>query len=240
VVETSARLEELRILLPEPVHGLQHVSAVLGIPRWWPTWARVGVVFAHDVGGSIEDPLLVHLQTQLTERRCLTLRFNFPFAEAGKRRPDSPQTLRRVMRGALAALARDPSAAPAKVFVGGMGLGALAAADLSAARVRVDGLCFLGFPLHPPDKPELASTEPLSRVVAPMLFVQGARDKRCDLGALKQRLTRVGAPTALHVCREADHHFRVLKKSGRTDAEVRDEVLAVVETWIHKTVGAPI
>jgi hypothetical protein len=240
VVETSARLEELRIPLPEPLHGLQHVSAVMGIPRWWPTGARVGVLLAHDLGGNYQDPLLAHLQAQLTERRCLTLRFNFPFAEAGKRRADSPQTLRRVMRSALAALARDPSAAPAKLFVGGMGLGATAAADLSAARVRVDGLCFLGFPLHPPGRPELAHAEPLSRVVAPMLFVQGARDRRCDLAALKQRLSRVGAPTALHVCREADHHFHVLKKSGRTDAEVRDEVLAVVETWIHKTVGAPI
>jgi len=240
VVETSARLEELRIPLPEPVHGLQHVSAVLGIPRWWPTGARVGVVWAHDAGSSLADPLLAHLQAQLTERRCLTLRFNFPFAEAGTRRPDPQQTLRRVMRSAIAALGRDPSAAPGKLFVGGMGLGALAAADLSAARVRVDGLCFLGFPLHPPDRPALANTEPLSRVVAPMLFVQGARDRRCDLATLKQRLSHVGAPTALHVCPEADHRFRVLKKSGRSDAEVRDEVLAVVETWIHKTVGAPI
>lgn len=237
MVETSARFEELRIALPDPVHGLRDVSAVLGTPRWWPTGARIGVVLAHDTRGTFEDPLLVHLHQQLTELRCLSLRFNFPFAEAGKKRPDPVPVLRRAYRAAVAALGRDPSAAPAHLFVGGMGLGARAAADLAAARMRVDGLIFLGFPLHPSKKPEEAQAEELYRAVCPMLFVQGTRDRYCDLDALQRSLTRVGAPTSLHVCREADHQLRVLKKSGRTVEEVHAEVLAVVDTWIQKVVG---
>jgi predicted alpha/beta-hydrolase family hydrolase len=71
-----------------------------------------------------------------------------------------------------------------------------------------------------------------------MLFVQGTRDRRCDLEALQRVLTRVGAPTALHVCREADHQLRVLKKSGRTEDEVHAEVLGVVDAWIQKVVDA--
>jgi predicted alpha/beta-hydrolase family hydrolase len=237
VVETSARFEELRIPLPDPVHGLRDVSAVLGTPRWWPTGARVGVVLAHDLGASYQEPLLVHLQQQLTERRCLTLRFNFPFAEAGKRRPDPVHLLRRVLRAAVGALARDPSAAPAHLFLGGMGLGARTAAEVAAARLRADGLLFLGFPLHPADQPERAQADELFRVVSPMLFVQGSRDRRCDLAALQRVLSRVGAPTALHVCREADHQLRVLKKSGRSDGEVRGEILGVVDAWIQKVAG---
>ena len=237
MVETSARFEELRVPLPDPVHGLRDVSAVLGTPRWWPTGARVGVVLAHDTGGSYQDPLLVHLHQQLTERRCLCLRMNFPFAEAGKRRPDPPQVLRRALRMAVAALARDPSAAPAHLFLGGIGLGARTAAEVAAARLRVDGLLFLGFPLHPPGRPEAAAADELFRAVSPMLFVQGTRDRRCDLAALQRVLSRVGAPTALHLCREADHQLRILKKSGRTDAEVRDEVLGVVDAWIQKVVA---
>ena len=238
MVETSARMEELRIPLPDPVHGLRDVSAVLGTPRWWPTGARIGVVLAHDTKGDLSDPLLVHLHEQLIERRCLCLRFNFPFAEAGKRRPDPVQVLRRAYRAAVAALARDPSAAPAHLFVGGIGLGARAAADVAAARLRVDGLIFLGFPLHPPNRPEEAQADELYRAVSPMLFVQGTRDRCCDLDALQRVLTRVGAPTALHVCREADHQLRVLKKSGRTPEEVHAEVLGVVGNWIQKVVGA--
>jgi len=238
VVETSARFEELRIPLPDPVHGLRDVSAVLGTPRWWPTGARIGVVLAHDTKGNYQDPLLVHLLEQLTERRCLSLRFNFPFAEAGKTRADPVQILRRAYRAAVAALGRDPSAAPAHLFIGGIGIGARAAADVAAARLRVDGLLFLGFPLHPPNHPEQAQADELYRAVSPMLFVQGTRDRSCDLEALQRVLTRVGAPTALHVCREADHQLRVLKKSGRSEEEIRAEVLGVVDAWIQKVVGA--
>ena len=238
MVETSARFEELRIPLPDPVHGLRDVSAVLGTPRWWPTGARIGVVLAHDAKGTFQDPLLVHLHEQLTERRCLCLRFNFPFAEAGKTRADPVHVLRRAYRAAVGALARDPSAAPAHLFIGGIGLGARAAADVAAARLRVDGLLFLGFPLHPPNRPEEAQADELYRAVSPMLFVQGTRDRSCDLDALQRVLTRVGAPTALHVCREADHQLRVLKKSGRSEEEIRAEVQGVVDAWIQKVVGA--
>ncbi len=238
MVETSARFEELRIPIPDPAHGLRDVSAVLGTPRWWPTGARIGVVLAHDARGDMSDPLLVHLQEQLTERRCLSLRFNFPFAEAGKTRADPIHVLRRTYRAAVAALARDPSAAPAHLFIGGMGLGARVAADLAAARLRVDGLLFLGFPLHPPKRPEEAQADELYRAVSPMLFVQGTRDRHCELDALQRALTRVGAPTALHVCHEADHRLRVLKKSGRTAEEIHAEVLGVVDAWIQKVVGA--
>jgi len=146
------------------------------------------------------------------------------------------QVLRRAYRAAVAALARDPSAAPAHLFIGGMGIGARAAADVAAARLRVDGLIFLGFPLHPPNRPEEAQADELYRAVSPMLFVQGTRDSQCDLDALRRVLTRVGAPTALHICREADHRLHVLKKSGRTEEEVHAEVLDVTEAWIQKVV----
>jgi predicted alpha/beta-hydrolase family hydrolase len=101
----------------------------------------------------------------------------------------------------------------------------------------VDGLIFLSFPLHPQDKPERVQAEELFRVVSPMLFIQGTRDRQCDLDALTQTLSRVGAPTALHVCAEADRHFRVARKSGRSVEEVRDEVLAVADNWIQKVLG---
>jgi hypothetical protein len=182
--------------------------------------------------------LLARLHQQLTEHRCLSLRFNFPFAEAKKRRPDAPQVLRRALRAAVEVLARDPSGAPANLFLIGMGLGARTAADLAASRLRVDGLAFLGFPLHPPERPEQAQADQLFRAVSPILFVQGDRDRRCDLRTLQRLLGRVGAPTALHAIREADHRFRVLKKSGRTSEEVGEEVFAVVESWIQKVAGA--
>jgi predicted alpha/beta-hydrolase family hydrolase len=238
VVEPSARVEPVKISLPEPVHGLSEVSAVLGVPRWWPTGSRVSIVLAHGAGSDISDPLMEFLHRELTERRFLTLLFNFPFAEAKKRRPDPMRVLRRTYRAAITALARDPTAAPAHLFLGGAGLGGQVAADLAGSRVRIDGLFLLGFPLHPPGKPDEVKADELFRVVSPALFLQGTRDRRCDLDVLRRTRARVGAPPPRHVCQEADHRFKVLKKSGRTQEEVRAELLSVIDEWIQKVLEA--
>ncbi|NNL65518.1 MAG: hypothetical protein HKP30_04690 [Myxococcales bacterium] len=237
MVEPSARFEEIKIPLPDPVHGLEEVSAVLGIPRWWPTGARVSVVLCHGAGGSQDEPIIESLHRELTEQRYLSLRFNFPFAEAGKRRPDDGLVLRRTLRAAIGMLARDPTAAPAHLFLVGRGLGAEVAAELSVSRLRADGLALLGYPLHAAGKSEDAEADQLYRVVAPMLFMAGTRDRYCDLDALRRTLSRVGAPTHLHTVEEADHLFKVLKKSGRTQEEVNAEMLGVIDGWIEQVLG---
>ena len=219
MVEPASRYEEIKIPLSEPIHGLEAVSAVLGVPRWWPTGSRVGVVIAHGATGDMNSEAIEGLHRSLTERRYFSLRFNFPFAEAGKRKPDSLPVLRRTMRAALGALGRDP------------------AADLAAARVRVDGLFLLAYPLHPPGKPEEREPEQLFRIVAPALFVQGDRDATCDVETLRQTLVRVGAPTVLRVIGEADRQFKVLKKSGRTQAEMMEQMTNALDEWIQSILG---
>ncbi len=240
MVEPSARFEEVKIPLSDPVHGLEEVSGVLGIPRWWPTGSRVSVVIGHGSTDDMDDPMLEHLHRELTERRYLCLRFNFPFAEAKKRRVDSPTVLRRCLRAAIGALGRDPTAAPAHLFLGGKGLGGQTAAELSATRVRVDGLFLMAYPLHPQGKPDEPQPEQLFRVVSPLLFLQGDRDRTCELDVLRRTLVRVGAPTTLHVTEEADRHFRVLKKSPRSDEEVREELVETMDDWIQKVLGGVI
>ena len=194
----------------------------------------MSVVIAHGAGRDMDDPAIENLHRELTERHYLTLRFNQPFAEAKKRNPDSIQVLRRTLRSAVAILAADPTAAPAHLFLGGKGLGAQVAADLAGSRIRVDGVFFLGYPLHASKQPEAVQAEQLYRIISPILFVQGTRDRFCDIDVLRQTLTRVGAPTMLQVCREADQHFKVLKKSNRVDEDVRAEILNAVDSWITK------
>ena len=234
MVEPSARFEDLKIPVREEIHGLSEVSGVLGTPRWWPTGSRVGVVLAHDSSSDMNDPMVEALHRNLTEQRYLTLRFNFPFAEAQKKRPDAMPVLRRTLQAAIGALARDPTAAPAHLFLGGTGLGAQVAAELSTSRVRVDGLMLLAYPLHPSGKPEKARPDQLYRIVSPLLFVQGTRDRRCDLDLLRRILIRVGAPTTLHMSDEADHRFNVPKRGNRDPEDVHQELLMTVDTWIQK------
>lgn len=236
-MEPAARYEELKIPVPSEDGGLE-VSGVLGIPEWWPSGARVGVVLAPGNTGRCDEPLVEELHRELTERKFLSLRFNFPFGETGKKRPDPMLTLRQTYRAAVQMLSADPTSAPAHVFIGGLGLGAKVASHVANLRIRVTGLFALGYPLHPSGKPEKADPEQLYRIITPMLFVQGSRAKNCDLEVLRTALARVGAPTALHVVDEADHLFKVTKKSGRTHEEVVTEVLTALETWFGKVVGA--
>jgi predicted alpha/beta-hydrolase family hydrolase len=235
VVEPSVRFEDVRIPLPEAVHGLQTVTGVLGIPEWWPTGSRIGIVLAQATPK--EDPLLESIQRGLTERTYLTLRFRFPYAEAGKKRPDPMPVLHRTYQSAVSILGRDPSAAPSHVFTGGKNLGALVAAHAATSRIRVEGVFFLGYPLHKQDKPDEVRADRLFRVISPMLFVQGARDRHCDLPTLRRTLARVGAPVQLHVVEDADHGFRVPRKSGRTPQEIETEIMTTLAGWIRSVLG---
>ena len=234
-MEPSSQFQEIQIRLPEPVHGLEHVQGVLGVPEWWPTGERIAVVFAHGGNSDLEDPLIVALCRALTARSYLTLRFNFPFAEAGMRSSaDSPLVLERGFRAALSVLGRDPAALPAHLFLGGVGIGARAAASLVADPVRADGLFLLGFPLHPADKPAQADPEVLFRSTSPMLFIQGERDRRCDGAALRKALRRVGAPMEVYDVAEADANFRVPRRATHTNEEIQAEVFAVLGNWMTR------
>jgi len=234
-MEPTTQFEEVQIPLTAPIHGCKSVSGVLGIPEWWPTGDRIAIVLAHGGPSNFEDPLLAALSGGLTEKGYLTLRFNCPFAEAGKRSSaDSPEILERGFRAALNALGRDPTALPARLFVGGLGLGGRVAAGLVADRLHADGLFLLGFQLHPQDRPEDSDPDILYRATTPMLFIQGTRDRRCNGAALRQALRRVGAPIELYDVKEADSAFHVSKKSGRTNEQVQRETFGVLSAWLTR------
>jgi predicted alpha/beta-hydrolase family hydrolase len=238
VVEQAPRFEELKIRLPEPISGVEEISAVLGIPEWWPTGSRVAVAIAHGSASNMDDPLITDIHRRLTEQKFLSLRFNFPFGEAGKRSgTDSAEAMDRAFRAAISVLGRDTTQAPAHLILCGKGTGAGAAARLATARLRIAGLFFLGFPLHPQDKKEKVQTESLYRITSPMLFVQGTRDRRCDVDTLRDSLRHVGASTNLHVVEEADQNFKVPKRSLRNEEEIRDEIFGVVHDWLGNVTG---
>lgn len=236
-MEPAARFDEVKIPLTPEHGGPEEVSGVLGVPEWWPSGARVGVVLAPGTTGRCDEPLLVNLHRALTERKYLSLRFNFPFGESSRKRPDPLPLLRQTCRAAMELLAADPTSAPAHLFIGGLSLGAKVASHVATERVRVSGVYALGYPLHTAGKPDQLDADVLYRIISPMLFVQGSKARNCDLDVLRRTLARVGAPTHLHVVDEADHLFKVAKKSGRTPEEVTEEILAALDAWFEKVVG---
>ncbi len=205
-MEQSAQFEQVTVRLPEPTLGVEEIRAVVGIPRWWPTGNRVAVAMAHDAGSSMDDPLLETLHRELAGHNFLTVRFNFPFAESGEPASKySAEMLERAFRAALSILGRNPSAAPAHLFLGGKGIGAWMAARLATQRLQLDGIFCLGYPLHAPGQPDRLQADYLYRLISPTLFVQGALDRRCELPALQKCLGRVGAPSTVEVIEGLDH-----------------------------------
>ena len=236
--DATPQFEEIKIPVPDRVHGLDTVTGILGIPEWWPTGSRVSVVLAR--ASTAPDPLIDSIQRELTAKKILTLSFPLPYMVAGKKTPDDMRILKRSYQAAVALLGQDPSAAPSHIFAGGKNIGALVAANAAtaAARMRIEGLFLLGFPLHKQDDPSEPRSEQLYRAVAPMLFVQGQRDRHCDLPTLRKTLARVGAPVQLHVVDETDHQLHVPKRAGRTQEQVNQEILATLEAWMRKTLGS--
>jgi hypothetical protein len=121
------------------------------------------------------------------------------------------------------------------LFAGGKSLGGrmTSTAAAQSGLPGVSGLVFLGFPLHAPGKPGRARADHLRGVALPMLFVQGTRDTLADLGELRPVLDALGERATLHVVDGGDHSFHVLKRSGRTDAQVLDEIAARVAQFVH-------
>jgi hypothetical protein len=196
-----------------------------------PDDARALYLLAHGAGAGMRHRFMDAIASALAERGIASLRYQFPYSEAGARRPDPPAVLEATVRAAVAAAAEVapglPIIAGGKSMGGRMTSGAAARAPLAG----VAGLVFLGFPLHRPKQPSEERAAHLSQVTVPMLFLQGTRDDLADLGLITGVCARLGSLATLHVVEGADHAFEVLKRSGRTDAEVLRELADTVATW---------
>ena len=234
-MEHAARFEEVQIQLPEPLGGVDQLSAVVGIPEWWPTGDRIAIAIAHGAGTDLNDPLVEAVHRQLAHCKYLTLRFNMPFAESGEAAEDqSPEVMDRAFRAALSVLGRDPTAAPSHLFIGGVGLGASVAARLASERLQVDGVFFLGYPLHPGRPLDQLDADALFRIVPAMLFVQGTADPDCDLPTLRKVLSRTGAQTTLRILDQADQSLTVPGSSEAEQASNRNAVARTLADWAER------
>src|SRR5881628_4271815 len=196
-----------------------------------PDGARLLYVLAHGVGAGMRHPFLESISQRLAERRIATLRYQFPYVEKRARRPDPPAVAAATVRAAVIEAARVapglPLVAGGKSFGGRMTSTAQAEAPLPGVR----GLLFLGFPLHPPGRPDDKRAEHLAQVRVPMLFLQGDRDEFADLTLLGPVIKQLGERATLHLVAGGDHSFHVLKRSGRTDARVMAELVETIVAW---------
>jgi predicted alpha/beta-hydrolase family hydrolase len=197
-----------------------------------PASARACYVFAHGAGAGMNHAFMAEMADGLAQRGIATLRFQFPYMEQGGKRPDAPAVAQAAVRAAVAEAARQLPGLP--LFAGGKSYGGRMTSQAQAAQPLpgVRGIVFVGFPLHPAGKPSVERAKHLADVALPMLFLQGTRDELAGLEPIRQEASKLEGRATLHVVDGADHSFHVLVRSGRTDAQVREELLDTMARWI--------
>lgn len=191
------------------------------------------LVLAHGAGAGMTHPFMVAIADLLAEAGVSTLRFQFPYMEAGSKRPDRPAVAHTAIRAAVRKAAKLAPALP--LFAGGKSFGGRMTSQAQALEPlpNVQGLVFLGFPLHPPEKPSADRAAHLSATGIPLLFIQGTRDGLARPALLRKVLKRLGKRATFRPVKDADHSFGVLVRSGRSPEEVLREIAEVVGGWMR-------
>ena len=201
-----------------------------------PQQSKACFVLAHGAGAGMLHPFMVSMATDLAARGIATLRYQFPYMERGAKRPDPPALCHATVRAAIAAARKLAPSLP--LIAGGKSFGGrmTSQAQASSPLEEVRGLVFLGFPLHPPGQPADTRGEHLMQVQIPMLFLQGTRDEFAESTLLNALIERLGARATRVLLANADHSFHVPARSGRTDGEIREEMLDALAKWTEAVI----
>jgi hypothetical protein len=149
--------------------------------------------------------------------------------------PDRTPILEACFRDVIAAIRARPDLAAAPLVIGGKSMGGRMASHLAAQGVEdLAGLVALGYPLHPPGRPERRRDEHLTRIHRPVLIVQGSRDAFGTPEELRPVLAPLGAAATLHVVDGGDHSFKVPKRGPITQEEVFERVQDEITRWITR------
>lgn len=211
---------------PIPLPDGRSVSAVTRLPAGGAPAPWV-VLYAPGAGSNLHDPFGATFCRALAEAGLAAVRFQFPYTEAGSKRPDPPALLEATWRAAVEAC----RPLGTRVAVTGRSMGGRIASMAVAKGMAVDALGLFAYPLHPPAKPEQPRTAHLPQVAVPTLFCCGTRDTFGTPDELTAAAALVPGAT-LHLLDGADHGFAVLKSSGRTRTDVYAEVLQTFLDWL--------
>jgi hypothetical protein len=196
--------------------------------------AGVTLILGHGAGADQSSGFIVAFATGLAERGIDTVTFNFLYSEHGRRIPDPNARLESCWRAVIESV-RDRIADGAdKLAIGGKSMGGRIASQVAADGVdELAGLVFLGYPLHPPGRPDRMRAAHLRNVRAPMLFVQGSRDPFGTPAELQPILGQLESPADLHSVEGGDHSFKVPKSAGLTQWEIHRAIQDRIETWLR-------
>lgn len=225
---TTARSGAVAVSLP---NGQIDVDTATHEP---PASAWATILLTHGAGTRFDHPFLIGFADAAAAAGARCIRFNLPYAQAGRRVPGSPAQ-------AIAAWQAVTDAAPADapVFAAGRSYGGrMASMAVAEGRIDVAGLSYLGYPLHPPGKPDRLRAEHLPRITAPQLFVSGTRDPFVDPHEQLERAVASCPRADLHWITGGGHGFEVARNC-RPAAQIGLEIAGVAIEWMRAQGSGP-
>jgi predicted alpha/beta-hydrolase family hydrolase len=200
-----------------------------------PSRRAATLILAHGAGAPQSSAFMVDFARGLARRGCQAVTFNFPYTEQGRRLPDRAPTLEACFRDVIAAIRARADLGTGPLVIGGKSMGGRIASHLAAQGLAdLAGLVALGYPLHPPGRPEQLRALHLARIRQPMLIVQGSRDAFGTPEELRPALVPLGATVTLQIVEGGDHSFKVPKRGPITQEEVFERVQDEIAGWISR------
>jgi len=191
-------------------------------------------VCAHGAGGNMNDRGILQTARILRDRGLGVVRFNFLYKEKKSGRPDAMPRLKECITAVVSRVREEIRAKT--LIIGGRSMGGRAASMLAAEGFACGGLLLLAYPLHPPGKPDQLRDAHLPAIKVPVICFNGTRDPFCTRSLMEQVQKRLTTAWEMHWVEGADHSFHVPKSSGRTDAEVLEEIGNDVQAWVDRLI----
>ena len=219
------------------INDYQSVTATV-YPANKKSRAGMTLILGHGAGGGQTGSFMVTFATELAARGIDAVTFNFFYAEHRRGAPDKNDLLEACYRAVIQAVRKHPKLRRNKLAIGGKSMGGRIASQVAASGVSdIAGLVFLGYPLHPPGRPEQLRAKHLPDIKSPMLFVQGSRDTFGTADELRKVMNEFNAPAELFVIESGDHSFKVPKSSGSTQDAVFESVQDEITRWLRETIA---
>jgi len=206
------------------------VTSVWQIPGRY----TAALIIAHGAGQDMNSEFISYLHEQIAAQDILTVKFNFPYLEQGRKAPDRPPVLEATWLSVIARVLEKTGLQPEQLFLSGKSMGGRYASLLAARQQVYAGVLLYGYPLHAPGKIDQPRCDHFPDIHCPVLFFQGTRDALCNLAVLQEKIPLLPTESKLHVIEGGDHSFKVLKRLARTQASVWEEIANMTVTWIKQ------
>ena len=189
--------------------------------------APVRILLAHGAGAGMKSDFMRYFAHGLAESGHRVVLFDFPYMHAGRKAPDKQPVLEATFRRVIDELEK-----PERLVIGGKSLGGRIASYVAASGVPLFGLLLLGYPLHPPGRPDRLRVDHFPNIDVPTLFVEGTRDPFCPLETLEKHRSKIPARSDLLVIDDGDHSLKVRKSSGRDTQAAWHEAVEGIVAWL--------